>query len=184
MSQQGPNLPGTGQDAGGGSSVWTSPNNITTEESFANQVFLGNPNPVKDSVIRIYNGSARIGENKADTGTDWPVFVSGSPGPLAIYGGSNDKWGLTTELDGLIATSNFGIDLETSHNTGALRGSNFGFSAPSSAVAGLQLEIARSYALISDDTVAVVDWFKVTVFEQNGASQSFVGGSFLGGGLG
>lgn len=68
--------------------------------------FSSAPNTAKDKVVKLVKGGTVSGNNKADTGTNWP-----STDTVKTYGGAADLWGLTlTDTD--TNASTFGVVLQ------------------------------------------------------------------------
>ncbi len=68
--------------------------------------FSTTPNSAKDKVVKLVKGGTVSGDNKADTGTNWP-----STDTAKTYGGAADLWGLTlTDTD--TNASTFGVVLQ------------------------------------------------------------------------
>ena len=57
-----------------------------------------------DNVVQLVVGGSIVGNNKADTVTEWPTYGSGA---YAYYGGAADLWGLA--LAGANIDANFGV---------------------------------------------------------------------------
>lgn len=67
---------------------------------------------VCDHTIQLIVGGSRVGDNKADTATEWPTTTTNKD-----YGSSSDKWGLTpTKAE--VEASNFGIAIRAGNLTG------------------------------------------------------------------
>ena len=66
---------------------------------------------VRDNVVRLLKAGVLTGDNKAATGTEWPI---GSPVP-AVYGTTADLWG-TTWTPAEINADNFGVALSVISN--------------------------------------------------------------------
>lgn len=65
-----------------------------------------------DEVVKLVVGGSVVGNNYADTVTEWPVYNTSY---YITYGGPTDLWGLsisTSDID-----SNFGVVLESRMNT-------------------------------------------------------------------
>lgn len=157
-------FPGTGANMTGvGSLAWTNPGNITADDS-SYAVIDGNDfgETYSDTTVSIVRADGSVGStNKAQAGA-W----SGTE-TVVSYGGTTDLWGETwTPAD--INDSDFGAVLSITRSFGDtsnyLRGSNFGFSIPSSAtITGIQLDIKRvGIGGISPE--ARVNYFKITVY--------------------
>jgi len=68
---------------------------------------VGNPNPeLRDYEVKLVKGGTIVGDNKADTTTDWPHGGYA----MVTYGGPADKWGETWSVDD-INSSEFGVVL-------------------------------------------------------------------------
>lgn len=61
--------------------------------------------PIVDLSVMLVKGGTESGNDKADTGTNWP-----SSDTYASYGGAADLWGLTL-TDSDINASNFGVSI-------------------------------------------------------------------------
>ena len=70
---------------------------------FENQ--QGPQNDVRDTVVRLIKNGNITGDNKADTGTDWPTTNT-----AATYGSTSDLWGVSWTPEDINA-SNFGVAL-------------------------------------------------------------------------
>lgn len=64
-----------------------------------------------DSMVQLYDGSAQVGTNKADTSTAWPTTSTGK-----TYGSPTDMWG-TTLTASQISTSGFGVSFRATCTT-------------------------------------------------------------------
>ena len=71
-------------------------------------------NTCKDLLVQLIKGGTAQGDDKADTGTNWP-----STDTNADYGGSTDLWGISlSESD--IEASDFGVTVRAQHVSGVL----------------------------------------------------------------
>lgn len=59
-------------------------------ELYKKQAVAVPPYSCKDLLVRVYNGVALIGQNKADLISEWPVALD----PPTAYGALDDLWGL------------------------------------------------------------------------------------------
>lgn len=67
---------------------------------------------VRDLVVQLLKNGVAVGDNKADTGTNWPTSEG-----TASYGGNADLWGgvwTSAELN----NANFGIRIQATYNNG------------------------------------------------------------------
>lgn len=76
---------------------------------------------MKEHTIQLIVGGSRSGDNKADTGANWPG-LSNTPSNKD-FGGSSDKWGLSLARSDVVA-STFGVAVRTS-NTNSSSTRNF-----------------------------------------------------------
>lgn len=67
-------------------------------------------NTVRDLTVRLVKGGTVTGDNKADTGTNWPGSDT-----IKSYGGASDLWGATLTASDVNA-SNFGVVLAVRQN--------------------------------------------------------------------
>lgn len=68
----------------------------------------------RDHTVQLIVGGSRTGDNKADTGNDWPTTMTD-----ADYGASNDGWSASLTRDAVNA-SNFGVALRAVQTSGFL----------------------------------------------------------------
>lgn len=67
----------------------------------------------RDNVIQCTkNATTGVGDNKADTGTNWPTSVAS-----VTYGGASDLWG-TTWTEAEIESANFGLRIKAAGSDG------------------------------------------------------------------
>ncbi len=164
----GPLLTGTGaNDTGTGTYAWTSPGNITANDSSYASVSGFDFGGQSDNRVSIVKSDGSIGAtNKAAAGT-W-----GTAEAVITYGGTSDLWNETwTPND--INNANFGAVLAVDVVGGTsnyLKGTNYGFAIPLTAtILGIKLEVSRKSAP-SLAPVAQVNYFRITVYYSDTAT--------------
>lgn len=121
-----------------GTIPWTNPSNAaSSNDVWATAAISGTTDYiVDDNSIRIFNGSAYVGNDKASA-TDWPFTTDGT----RTYGSSTDLWGLTGASAlkaSTINASTFGVGISCQRDASTPESyyekcTNFGFVLPSSA---------------------------------------------------
>jgi hypothetical protein len=71
-------------------------------------------NQVVDNVVRLRTSSGQVGNNKADTGTNWP-----NNDAEVVYGGAADTWAASL-TDSAVRGSDFGVDIRAARSGGTV----------------------------------------------------------------
>lgn len=163
--------PGTGaDDSATGTVAWVNPTRITASDSSDSTVSLSvTTKQPGERDIQLVKGGTISGNNKASDNDSGQI---GSDRGFVSYGSSSDLWGLTlTPTD--INASNFGAvfcvrtnwDVPLSSNISHfLKGTNFGFSIPSTAtINGILLEVDENGNNGFPTAVVSVDSMRITV---------------------
>lgn len=139
--------PGTlADDSAVGTDAWANPTNAASSNdvrAIASPTVSGSVFTVRDVNVKLVKGGTVSGDNKADTGTDWP-----SSDTDKTYGGAADLWGVTlTESD--VEASDFGVVInaqfvEIAEQSHYLKATNFSASIPAGAtIDGVEVVVER-----------------------------------------
>lgn len=165
LTSAGPFLPTSGTTvAGVGNTAWTSPGNITLDDSsYASISDSFGGASVVDNVVSLVKADGSIGTTNKASAIVWDTTDT-----IATYGGQTDLWGETwSPAD--INNANFGAVLSAKVGSvvigNYLKGSGFGFAIPVTAtILGIQLQIGRKRVAGGFSTEADVNYFKITVY--------------------
>jgi len=149
-------------DTSYGTLAWTAPENAGVDDTaYATRMF--GTTTVADNVIRLVVDGTVVGDNKADTTTDWSYTEDVFP-----YGGDTILWGLTPSVAEINAVD-FGVVLSVYQGTAItyyLKALNFGFSIPSgSTIDGIIVNFKRKkVAGARSAQLAYVNYISITVY--------------------